>query len=342
MCWIIPVVVGLVTVILGYFLGKAFPEDNGEVTRLSEENSDLRNQLTTCEISKAELIVESENLAAQRAENQDKIDDHIVKSHPSYKALLDKYQKVKNAAVSVPSETGGDQHPNLAQLSEENARLTAQLSKQQNGNSDADTDISSHPEFIKLQQQYDESNRQKASIVTRLEEEKDQLREQLKVYEEQLEEAQKEQAGAINLRKVNTLNQTVAKINREETPTSETSHDSVVLGLKNANSQPNDDNFDAETAKKIFGKTIYANDLTIIDGIGPKIAELMNQTGITTWEKLGNTSVKTCREILRNAGGRFAAHNPQTWPRQAKLAAQGQWQALFDWQKQLDGGRETT
>ncbi|MDP8034332.1 hypothetical protein QJU43_04760 [Pasteurella atlantica] len=98
--------------------------------------------------------------------------------------------------------------------------------------------------------------------------------------------------------------------------------------------------FDANKAKAVFGKRIKENDLTIIEGIGVKIAELFNQSNITTWKQLGELSVEECQEILKKGGDRFKVHKPGTWPRQAKLAAEGEWQKLFDWQDQLDGGKE--
>ncbi len=98
--------------------------------------------------------------------------------------------------------------------------------------------------------------------------------------------------------------------------------------------------FDADLAKSIFGKKIKQDDLTIVEGIGPKIAELFHNEGIKTWKALANTPVDRCQEILTAAGSRFAIHTPDTWPRQAKMAYEGKWQELLNWQEALDGGVE--
>lgn len=98
--------------------------------------------------------------------------------------------------------------------------------------------------------------------------------------------------------------------------------------------------FDAALAKKIFGKKVTQNDLKIVEGIGPKIEELFKTSGILTWKALGETSVERCNKILSKAGDRFSIHNPGTWPRQSRLAAEGKWQELKDWQDQLDKGKE--
>lgn len=98
--------------------------------------------------------------------------------------------------------------------------------------------------------------------------------------------------------------------------------------------------FDAKAVKAVYGKSYKQDDLKIIDGIGPKIEELFKTSGILTWKALGETSVDRLREILSKAGERYNVHDPNTWPRQSKMAYEGKWQELKDWQTKLDGGRE--
>ena len=97
--------------------------------------------------------------------------------------------------------------------------------------------------------------------------------------------------------------------------------------------------FDADAAKAVFGKKIKENDLTIVEGIGPKIKELFHNHNVTTWAGLANCSVEKCQDVLKSGGKRFEMHKPGTWPAQAELAAKGLWQKLKDWQDQLDGGK---
>ena len=98
--------------------------------------------------------------------------------------------------------------------------------------------------------------------------------------------------------------------------------------------------FDPKAAKAAFGKTIKQDDLKIVEGIGPKIEELFKTSGILSWKALGETSVDRLREILSKAGERYQIHDPGTWPKQSKMAYEGKWQELKDWQSTLDGGRE--
>ncbi len=97
--------------------------------------------------------------------------------------------------------------------------------------------------------------------------------------------------------------------------------------------------FDAAAAKAAFGKKIKENDLTVVEGIGPKIQGLFHNHDVNTWKALSECSVEKCKEVLTSGGDRFKMHNPGTWPKQAKLAYEGKWQELSDWQDQLDGGR---
>lgn len=96
--------------------------------------------------------------------------------------------------------------------------------------------------------------------------------------------------------------------------------------------------FDATAAKSVFGKTIKPDDLTVVEGIGPKTQDLFHQQGIRTWYALSQCSFEECQEILRAGGPQFTLHNPTTWSRQASLAFQGKWEELKKWQDQLDGG----
>ncbi len=84
---------------------------------------------------------------------------------------------------------------------------------------------------------------------------------------------------------------------------------------------------------------VEADDLTVIEGIGPKIQMLFNQYGIYTYRQLAETEVSRMKEILHAAGSQLAMHDPGTWPSQANLAANDQWEALKSIQGFLKGGK---
>jgi large subunit ribosomal protein L21 len=81
------------------------------------------------------------------------------------------------------------------------------------------------------------------------------------------------------------------------------------------------------------------DDLVKIEGIGPKINELMLGAGIATFAQLAATSVERLREILAAAGPHFATHDPATWPEQAALAAKGDWAAFKALTDELVAGK---
>ena len=87
------------------------------------------------------------------------------------------------------------------------------------------------------------------------------------------------------------------------------------------------------------GKIVAADDdLTKVEGIGPKVQEVLSAAGISTFKSLAATSPEKIQEILTAAGGMLANMNPSTWPDQAQLAAAGEWDKLQQWQDELDGG----
>jgi len=97
--------------------------------------------------------------------------------------------------------------------------------------------------------------------------------------------------------------------------------------------------FNKDKARAVFGKSIKENDLTIIEGIGPKIQQLFHNNNIKTWKSLSNCSVQKCQSILDAGGEAYRIHNPGTWPKQARLAYEGKWKKLLEWQEELDGGK---
>lgn len=87
------------------------------------------------------------------------------------------------------------------------------------------------------------------------------------------------------------------------------------------------------------GVKYKTDDLKIVEGIGPKIADLLIKAGIETWKKLSETAPERIKEILDAAGPSYQIHDPGTWPEQARMADNGEWEALKKYQDALDGGR---
>ena len=86
-------------------------------------------------------------------------------------------------------------------------------------------------------------------------------------------------------------------------------------------------------------KEIVKDNLKKIEGIGPKIEELLNNDGVYSFQDLISASVSRIRGILIAAGPNYAVHDPSTWAEQARLAHEGLWDDLSDMQEQLKGGK---
>ncbi len=96
----------------------------------------------------------------------------------------------------------------------------------------------------------------------------------------------------------------------------------------------------AKPVAKKATKATKADDLKKVEGIGPKIAEIFVAAGIDTFAKLANASQEELKAILAAAGSRYASKNPGSWPKQAKMAAEGKWDELNKWQDEVKGGIE--
>ena len=83
------------------------------------------------------------------------------------------------------------------------------------------------------------------------------------------------------------------------------------------------------------------DNLTKIEGIGPKIAGILKDAGFDTFKKLSEAKAEKISEILVEAGGNaYNRFDTTTWPEQAKLAADGKWDELKELQDKLSGGKE--
>ncbi len=93
---------------------------------------------------------------------------------------------------------------------------------------------------------------------------------------------------------------------------------------------------EAAPKKTAAPKTVKADDLKKIEGIGPKIAITLIEAGIATFADLAKAKPAKISEIITEVRGN---HVTDTWPAQAKLAANGKWDELKKWQDELDGGK---
>ena len=84
--------------------------------------------------------------------------------------------------------------------------------------------------------------------------------------------------------------------------------------------QPSQKPTEANNAQPVKTST-RVDDLTKVNGIGPKVADLLYKEGISSYEQLGNTSVDVLQELLVQAGGRYQQMDPSKWSTQARYLA---------------------
>lgn len=88
----------------------------------------------------------------------------------------------------------------------------------------------------------------------------------------------------------------------------------------------------------VKSKKKNADDLVKIEGIGPKVAKVLNDAGITTFDELAHAKIADVQKVLNEAGMQMMS--PEGWIDQANLAAKGDWDAFEKMQNELKGGRK--
>jgi len=82
------------------------------------------------------------------------------------------------------------------------------------------------------------------------------------------------------------------------------------------------------------------DDLSTLDGIGPKVSAILRLAGITSFSRLASTDIDKIRETLEAENPNLLRlTDPSTWPEQARMAAEGDWEALKALQNDLKNAR---
>ena len=95
------------------------------------------------------------------------------------------------------------------------------------------------------------------------------------------------------------------------------------------------------TYKHLYSKwDVKVTNLQVIEGIGPKIEEVLKKAGIKNFRSLSISTPSKLKSILEKAGSKYKMHDPTSWPEQAELAHKMDWDSLITLQRELDGGKE--
>jgi predicted flap endonuclease-1-like 5' DNA nuclease len=81
------------------------------------------------------------------------------------------------------------------------------------------------------------------------------------------------------------------------------------------------------------------DDLTVVEGIGPKINDILHEAGIRTYDDLASSTSARIQAVLDKQGPRYQMHNPASWPAQSALARDAKWDELESMKEKLTSGR---
>lgn len=164
---------------------------------------------------------------------------------------------------------------------------------------------------------------------------------------EQAEEEEKSAKKDADIEKEEEIEETVAKKTKKEKPVvakfkkdaeeAEPEAKEEVEIKKEAEVKEEPKAKAAPKKKAVKGK---GDDLTKVEGIGPKAAEALSNAGIDTFSKMADSDPEKMKEILTEASSRMAHLDPTSWPKQAKMAADEKWDELKVWQDNAKGGKE--
>lgn len=137
---------------------------------------------------------------------------------------------------------------------------------------------------------------------------------------------------------VETNGESDAVADKEETTTPEAS------AVSEAMAAPQSENAEKEAEKakaapKTPEQSSEPDDLTKIEGIGPKYSATLIAAGINTFAKIAASNEEALTKVISDAGMRRPA-SIVSWVEQATLAAKGDWDGLATLQDSLTGGRK--
>ena len=166
------------------------------------------------------------------------------------------------------------------------------------------------------------------SSLKELESEKDELSNRITELEEQALLHKKDQATSLSkLKKSEEQVKELTNKLQEKTANGENIADEVEAASTNSDSELSASDEEEEVK----------NDLSVINGIGPKLHEALNNLGIYSFNHLIAADINELMETLKENGVRFNKNNANTWAQQATLAAQGDWSGLDALKEELKG-----
>lgn len=93
-------------------------------------------------------------------------------------------------------------------------------------------------------------------------------------------------------------------------------------------------------SKKSIYSGLKADNLQIVEGIGPKMESVLKENGVSNHSDLAKQTPDSLLTILSKYGDKYKIIDPSTWAQQAGYAANEDFDGMIDLQKKLDGGKD--
>lgn len=100
-------------------------------------------------------------------------------------------------------------------------------------------------------------------------------------------------------------------------------------------SAPNASDIDTSS---VFDK-LPGDKLQIFEGLGPKMEQFLNQLNVYTWDQLARQDAVFLKKKLEALDPKYRILETESWPKQAALARDRQWQKLIEYQKELSAAK---
>lgn len=332
-CILIPIIVGIISAILGYLLGKVLlpmynkdndsDDDNDYSTKISSLEADLASCKNNASQLKTELDTYKSKSATAPSFNIEtsRLETDLTLSKARVSQLEAELLSLKSTGNSTAA------NDELADYKTKLSKAESDLALSKSRTTVLENDLESCKKSkVDLEKQLDNltnattSNKQPVAKV-------------LPTEEKLAQPIKKEEPKQVVKKPAENKNANTGSVSSSETPervASVETDKTEILPPKKA-----EVNKGTDVTKTLFGKAITQDDFTIIEGIGPRTQRLFHNFNIKTWEALSNCDIDKCKEVLKSGGKRFEMHDPSTWPKQAQLAYEGKWQELYDWQNKL-------
>ncbi len=136
---------------------------------------------------------------------------------------------------------------------------------------------------------------------------------------------------------IDVLKEKVADLEKQNSNTLTRAEAAVTIGKKLESSLAEKEQEVATLSARV---NAMQDDLSFLDGIGPKISAVLRLAGITSFARLASTDIDRIREILEAENPNLLRlTDPSTWSEQARMASEGDWEALSALQNDLKNAR---